>query len=156
MNEHVVRKATAGDAAQILELRERSILTLCVGDYADERIAAWMGKRIATEYQQWIEKSPYFVSTLGSKVTGYAAYNPNSQQVLAVYVDPDFVRQGAATSLVRAVQSDARSRGVESLWLDASLTAVPFYKAAGFTPVRETTHAFGGVSLVCLRMKRVL
>jgi GNAT superfamily N-acetyltransferase len=156
MNEHVVRKATAGDAAQILELRERSILTLCVGDYADEQIAAWMGKRIATEYQQWIEKSPYFVSTLGSKVTGYAAYNPNSQQVLAVYVDPDFVRQGAATSLVRAVQSDARSRGVESLWLDASLTAVPFYKAAGFTPVRETTHAFGGVSLVCLRMKRVL
>jgi N-acetylglutamate synthase-like GNAT family acetyltransferase len=153
MNEHVVREATADDAAQILELRERSILALCVGDYADEQIAAWMGKRLATEYQQYIEKSPFFVSTLGSKVTGYAAYNPNSQQLSAVYVDPDFVRQGAATSLVKAVISDARERGVESLWLDASLTAVPFYEAAGFTPVKETKYAFGGVSLECLRMK---
>ena len=156
MNNHVIREATLDDAAQILGLRGRSIRALCMGDYAEEQIDAWVGKRIATEYQQWIEKRPFFVSTLGSKVTGYAAYNPNSQQLLAVYVDPDFARQGAATSLVKTILSDARKCGVESLWLDASLTAVSFYEAAGFTPVRETKHAFGGVPLECVRMETVL
>jgi len=156
MNNHVVRQATAGDAAPILDLRERSILALCTDDYTDDQIAAWMGKRLASEYRQYIEKSPFFVSTLGDKVTGYAAYNPNLQELLAVYVDPDFVRQGAATSLVNAILSDARSRGVDSLWLDASLTAVPFYEAAGFTPMRETTHVFGGVQLECLRMETIV
>jgi N-acetylglutamate synthase-like GNAT family acetyltransferase len=100
-----------------------------------------------------LQSCPFFVSTLGGKVTGYAAYNPKSQELLAAYVDPDYVRQGAATSLVEAIFSDARGRGLESLWLDASLTAVPFYKAAGFKPVKETTHSFSGVPLECLRME---
>ena len=65
MSKHVVRRATAGDAAPILELRERSILALCVGDYTEEQIDAWMGKRLAKGYQEWIENSPFFVSTLG-------------------------------------------------------------------------------------------
>jgi len=156
MNSHVVRKATADDAAQIVELRKCSILALCVADYTKEQIDAWEGKRIAAEYQRSIEKSPFFVSALGSKVTGYAVYNPKSQELLAIYVDPNYVRQGAATLLVKRIVSDARSRGLESLWLDASLTAVPFYEAAGFAPVKETMHAFSGESLECLRMKTVL
>ena len=153
MSNHVVRRATAEDVAPILELRERSILALCVGDYTEGQIDAWMGKRLAKGYQEWIENSPFFVSTLGGKVTGYAAYNPKSQELLAAYVDPDYVRQGAATSLVEAIFSDAKGRGLESLWLDASLTAVLFYEAAGFRPVKETTHFFGGVPLECLRME---
>jgi len=152
MNSHVVRKATADDAAQILELRKRSIQALCGADYSEAQIEAWVGKRSVAEYQQWIDKSPFFVRTLDSKVTGYAAYNPVSEQLLAVYVDPDYVRQGAATSLLKAVESDARSRGLDSLWLDASRTAVPFYEAAGFRAIKETTHSFGGVPLGCIRM----
>ena len=153
MNDHLVRQATTDDAAQMLDLRIRSIQALSNDHYSEDQIAAWIGIRSAEDYQKWIGLSPFFVCMLGKNVVGYAAYNPRSQELLAVYVDPDYVRQGVATSLVEALLTHAREHSVDSLWLDASLNAVPFYKAVGFAPVKETTHAFDGVPLECLRMK---
>ena len=52
--------------------------------------------------------------------------------------------------------ADARSRGLTALWLDASLTAVPFYETVGFVGIVETTHAFHGAPLECVRMEMSL
>ena len=100
-----------------------------------------------------IAMRPFFVADLAGKQIGYAAYNPDSRELLSVFVDPDYARKGVATTMVRTLIADAQRHGLTTLWLESSLTAVPFYKTFGFEGMVETTHTFDEVPLECLRME---
>jgi len=156
MNDHVIREAEAGDAARIVEIHARSVRALCSGDYTAEQIDAWIGKRTPEEMALRIAMHPFFVADHNGKLTGYATYNVNSSELLSIYVDPDFARQGVASALMNELLADARSKGLATLWLDASFTAVPFYETVGFVRIMETTHIFRGVPLECVRMEMPL
>lgn len=156
MSELIVRDATSGDAAQILDIHSRSVRELCSGDYSAEQIEAWIGKRTPEDTALRIARHPFFVADLDGTLTGYATYNVNSSELLSIYVDPEFARQGVASELMSKLLADARSKGLTALWLDASFTAVPFYEAVGFKGTKETTHAFAGVPLECVRMEMSL
>jgi putative acetyltransferase len=156
MNDQVIREAVAGDATQIIVIHARSVRALCSGDYTPEQIEAWIGKRTPEEMAQRIAMHPFFVAERNGKLTGYAVYNVNSSELLSIYVDPDFARQGVASALMNVLLADAWSKGLATLWLDASLSAVPFYETVGFVRIMETTHAFRGVPLECMRMEMSL
>jgi putative acetyltransferase len=156
MNDHIIREAEAGDAAQLIDVHARSVRALCSGDYTAEQIDAWVGKRTPEEMALRIARHPFFVAESNGKLTGYATYNVKSSELLSIYVDPDFARQGVASALMNELLADARSKGLATLWLDASRTAVPFYETVGFVRIMETAHAFRGVPLACMRMEMSL
>lgn len=49
MNDHLIREAVAGEAAQIVDIRSRSARELSSGEYSAGRIDAWIGKRTPEE-----------------------------------------------------------------------------------------------------------
>ncbi|WP_420640685.1 GNAT family N-acetyltransferase [Candidatus Leptofilum sp.] len=55
-------------------------------------------------------------------------------ELCSLVVHPDFVRRGVATALMATACQDALACGATKFWLDASLTAVPFYKATSWQP----------------------
>jgi GNAT superfamily N-acetyltransferase len=68
-------------------------------------------------------------------------------------VNPDYARLGIGTALFTRACDEARAEGLDSLWLDASLTAVPFYLAVRCERQQDTTHRLmSGIELLCIRM----
>ena len=78
-------------------------------------------------------------------------------KLAALYVHPAVTREGVGTTLLQALETRAREAGCESLGLWASLNAVPFYEAQGYTPVREFEYEFAaGVTGLTHEMQKAL
>ena len=73
-----------------------------------------------------------------------------------LYVHPDFKRRGAATALMQAAEKEARRLGVKQMSTEASLTAHPFFEAAGFSVVRRQTVEFNGQKFDNFYMRKAL
>ena len=144
----IVRKARVDEAAKLVNIHNRSVRQLCSADYDKEQIEAWAGRRTVEDYELRIKRVPSFVAESDGVVAGYATYSPKTSELLSVFIDPDYTRQGIASLLVEELLKDARSQGLTSLWLDSSLTAVPFYESVGFVGSEELTHDFSGVLIL--------
>lgn len=55
----------------------------------------------------------------------------------AMATDPDFRRMHAGEQLISFASDELRNRGVEALWCDARLVAVPFYENIGFSKFED-------------------
>jgi putative acetyltransferase len=149
----MIRKAVPADCPSIYEAHTRAIRELCSADYSQTQIDAWAGPRKATDYLKPISRGRLFVAEVGSKVVGFSEYDRKTRELKAVYVNPDYTRRGIGRALFTHACDEARAEGLEALWFDASLTAVPFYLAVRCRGQKDTTHRFmSGVELLCVRM----
>lgn len=78
-------------------------------------------------------------------------------EIRAVYVHPDFTRQGVGTELYQKLESKAKKLQLDSVGLWSSINAREFYEELGLEVVEETTHEFGGeVEGPAIEMKKTL
>ena len=66
---------------------------------------------------------------------------PETKELCSICVEPEYARQGIGTALMEYACRDARDHGVELLWLDASLTAIPFYLSLGWEKGANLTES---------------
>lgn len=148
----IIRKATFDDASDLIGLHTRSVLELCRYDYTPDQLQDWVSHSTLEKYQLRLESHPSYIAELDGKMIGYVRWNPETNELCSIFVDPEYVRQGVATALMDVAYQDAKSQGVEDLWLFASLTAVPFYQATGWETVESGMR---GV-LECVKMTKHL
>lgn len=148
----IIREAKVEDAQAIMALHERSVLGLCQGDYTLEQLQDWVGRGTLEKYQYRLENHQTWVAELDGKTVGYVRWNPATNELCSIFIDPDYARRGIATKLMVIACEDAAAQGVGEMWLDASLNAVPFYKTLGWQFVENRVHG----SLACVRMMRHL
>jgi putative acetyltransferase len=149
----MVRKAVPADCPSIYEAHTRAIRELCSADYNQTQIEAWAGPRRPTDYLKPISQGRLFVAEVGSKVVGFSEYDNQTAELKAVYVNPDYARRGIGKALFTRACDEARAEGLDALWLDASLTAVPFYLALQCRGQKDATHRLmSGIELLCVRM----
>ncbi|MCP4425155.1 MAG: GNAT family N-acetyltransferase [Chloroflexi bacterium] len=148
----IFRKAEVADALEIMKLHKCSVLGLCSVDYTPEQLKEWLKSSTLEKYQKRLELHRAFIAEKDGRTVGYVRWNPATNELCSIFVDPNHVRQGIATKLMKMAYEDAASHGVTDMWLDASLTAVPFYEVEGWEHVEERMHG----ALACIRMvKRV-
>jgi putative acetyltransferase len=145
----IIRRAQPVDIQRIYEIHMSAISELCQRDYAPEQINAWTSNRTPEGYLARIQNFLFFVAEIGGIIVGFARYSTKSKEFCSLYVDPAHIRQGIATALVQYVFKDAQTRGLDHMWLDSSLTAVPSYISVGFQAEKNMTHRFQGVPLEC-------
>ena len=149
----MIRQAVPADCPSIYQAHTRAIRELCSVDYDQIQIEAWAGPRRATDYLKPISRGRLFVAEFDSKVVGFSEYDNKTRELKAVYVNPDYGRRGIGKDLFRYACDEARAEGLDALWLDASLTAVPFYLAMRCQRQQGTTHRLmSGIELLCVRM----
>ena len=136
----IIREATVDDALSMMKLHERSVLELCREHYTLEQLKDWLSQSTVEKYQVRLERHRSYVAEHDGQMIAYVRWNPETNELCSIFVDPDFVRQGIATELMEIAYDDARSYGVKGLWLDASLNAVPFYTAIGWEFVELSKH----------------
>lgn len=150
-----VRDATPADAEAVRSVHEASIRELGTQAYSREQVDAWAAGCESADYAAAIEAddTTYLVAEHEGEVVGFGSLShatPDGYEasvdaeVTGVYVHPDVARDGVGTRLYRELERRARAAGRETLGLQASRNAVPFYDAHGYERVAEHDHEFSG------------
>jgi GNAT superfamily N-acetyltransferase len=126
-----IRRATAADARAVHEIVMLALRETNARDYPAsviDRLILTLPERIASKLEEWLA----YVALVDGQVVGTASLN--GQTVSSVFVHPDYQRRGIGTKLMDAVEQAAQSN---SLGVQTSITAQPFYAKRGFAVIRE-------------------
>ncbi|KHA78434.1 hypothetical protein NC77_12725 [Janthinobacterium lividum] len=152
-----LRPALPDDIDALWALRTVAVRISCATHYAREQITVWTASPVPDGYAAMLAAGGGIVAMHGEIIAGYAMLDADKQEVDAVFVDPARAGLGIGKRLLAALEQLARGRGIARLHLSASLNAVPFYAAAGFTALREQAYAHpSGISLASVAMEKAL
>ncbi|MEE7458696.1 GNAT family N-acetyltransferase [Methylorubrum populi] len=147
-----IRPYASRDLETILNLFQRSIRGIASADYAPAQIEAW--SRI--DRAVWAEPPAAlrrWVAWADGQAAGFADLGPGGH-LDKLYVDPAHRRRGVAQALLVTAEAEAIAQGVEGLDTEASLTARPFFEAAGFRVVAQESVIRNGQALRRFRMRK--
>ncbi len=161
----VVRPARPGDGTAILVVHRRAIHEIACADYPNEVLAAW-GPQLpevalpqqGAIFDRKIELGEIvLVADVDGVIAGFGEIAPASCLLVAVYVNPDFKRQGVGKALLRELERIAQEQSVPYLQMDSSLTAAPFYATHGYRNLGQGFHRLrNGGMMKCVKMRKDL
>lgn len=112
----------------------------CAAQYSETVLAAWLASPAPVSLHRLVAQGGGIVAEEDGRLLNYGILNAASGEVEALFVEPAQHGRGTGALLMKAVEDAARAAGCERLFLSASLNAVPFYRRAGFTAVREEMY----------------
>lgn len=159
-----LRPATPADGEAIVDVHVASIRGLGPDAYDPAQVAAWAANKRPERYPLESDSTRAIVAELeagdetedANPIVGFGWIDLESGEVTAVYVHPDYARRGVGRTILERLEAVARTAGLETLTLTASLNAVPFYERRGYERVERIEHETGGETLECVRMRREL
>jgi len=138
--ELTLRPATIADHAALHDVYRRASLSND-GDRAALLAApdalVWEGSELAAGRTLLAEDA-------GGRVVGFATVVPYGAglELDDLFVEPDVMRRGVATRLVRALLEDAAAQGFPWIEVTANPHAAEFYASVGFTEVGTVQTRF--------------
>lgn len=156
------RAATVEDAHSILEAHRMAVLRTAATDYANDILTAWAApldpdnvRRMAGIIASRSEL--VLVAEIDGKVAGFGSIVPKKGELRAVYVHPDYGREGIGSRILAALEDLARQHALIDLRTDASLNAENFYLRHGYAVVERGEHALrSGARMRCVKMRKAL
>lgn len=153
-----LRAAHPADAPAIASVHARAIRALAAQHYSEDELDAWVARTTAASCLMAMDSRSLLVAVTqeaSSRVVGYGQLCLDEGVVEAIYVDPEYARHGIGRALGRALEDIARKFDTRWLVADASLNAVPFYRALGYREVAQDRHEPApGVHFVCTVMEK--
>lgn len=151
-----VRLYQAGDNSVLARLFAETVRTINAPDYSAGQVEAWAGN--PPDVERWrgqLAGRVVFVAEHDSEIVGFATFEPNGH-VDHLYVHHRFERQGIASALLRRIEAEAVSRGINRVFTEASITARRFFEHAGFRLIAPQTAAIKGTAFLNYRMEKFL
>jgi putative acetyltransferase len=125
--------------------------------YAPEQVFAWAPT--PPDLASWRERlggeAIVLVAEAENQILSFAAFTPDGHLDL-LYTDRRFLRQGIGAALLRRIEDEARSRRIDRLFAEVSLSARSFFDHAGFRLITSQTVVRRGVQFVNYRMEKQL
>ncbi|MHA6299474.1 GNAT family N-acetyltransferase [Devosia sp. CAU 1758] len=133
-----------------------SITELCHADHADDpnRIAEWTSNKTPDGILAMLARDGFFmvVAEVEGQVVAVGATTADGEIALN-YVAPDMRFRGISTRLLEHMEADLAGRGFGEGRLKATRTALPFYRARGWT---SGEVAQSGRFIDCFVMRKTL
>lgn len=151
-----LRPMLPDDVPLLAEIFRASVEELAVEDYSDSQIEAWIeaaadeaafGKRLSDQLT--------LLATQDGAPVGFASLK-GADVIDMLYVHPGAVGQGAATTLIDALEKLASARGAKKLTVEASDTAHDFFRRRGYTAKSRNTVLRGDEWLANTTMEKSL
>jgi GNAT superfamily N-acetyltransferase len=171
-----LRLATEGDIHALDALIEASVRSLQANDYTPAQIEGALGTVLGIDIQLIADRT-YFVaeSKDGKRMAGCGGWskrktlfgadrspgrkpellNPATDpaKVRAIFVHPDFARQGLGSLILATAESAARAVGFHRFEMGSTLTGVPLYRLRGYIEVeRIVVPLWNGQTLPVVKM----
>ena len=151
-----IRPAGKEDFDSIQRIFASAIRGLAKDHYTCEQIEVWAERLDRESFTASIEAGKVFVAEYDGEIAGFAQIDIPTGEVGSIYVSPEYAGRGIGSEMMIFVEDLASSHGVNSLFLRASLNAVPFYKKAGFVEEGEIVHQLDSTEFNCVIMRKVL
>ena len=151
-----LRPFLPADAPVLAAIFVASIQELTSDDYSEEQQEAWaaaaddeasFGKKLASELT--------LIATLQGSPVGFASLKGNDH-IDMLYVHPGVAGQGVGALLCDALEKLAGARGATGLLVDASDTAVEFFRKRGYVAQQRNSISINGEWLANTTMKKEL
>jgi GNAT superfamily N-acetyltransferase len=175
-----IRLASEADIPALHELIEASVRGLGAGDYAAAQIEGALGTVLGLD-TQLIRDGTYFVAETcgqtaqGRKLVGCGGWSKrktlfgadggpgrepelldpatDAAKVRAIFVHPDFARQGLGSLILATVEVAARGAGFRRFEMGSTLTGVALYRLKGYVEVERIAVPLGnGEALPVVKM----
>jgi putative acetyltransferase len=151
-----LRPYRSGDAGPLLALFRRTIRLVNDRDYTSAQIAAWASDDIDPAAWEARFAGRYVVVAEEENLpAGFAELTP-SGRIDRFFVSADHQRQRIGARLMAALIEQARRWGLSRLFVEASITARPFFLAQGFVELAPQVVTCRGVEFLNYRMERNL
>ena len=158
-----VRRAGLPDVEAIAAVHLDAIRSIGALYYAPEIVSDWGARVAGNLYVNAMARGEIFyiaVGELGDKpeVLGFSSHRLDGKEHrTAVYVRGLAARLGIGSALFRSAEAAAISAGATSIHVDASIAAVEFYQANGFSEVGRGEHRlWSGRGMACVFMRKSL
>jgi putative acetyltransferase len=151
-----LRPYLASDAPMLAQIFVAAIQELTGDDYSEAQQEAWasaaedeeaFGNKLASELT--------LIATVQSSPVGFASLK-GADVIDMLYVHPSVAGQGIAAMLIDALEKLAGARGATKLTVDASDTAVDFFKKRGYVAKQRNSVPRHGEWLANTTMQKQL
>ncbi len=133
-----IRPSGRDDLAAVDALLARAYPRLLKADYAPSVLVTAL-PIIARARPELVGCGTYYLAECDDALVGAGGWtrqwSPGAAEVRHLVCDDRRVRQGIGRALMARILADAMAAGVTRLGCQATLTAVPFYQAMGFTVI---------------------
>jgi len=151
-----IQTYSADKAREIADLFHQSVHAIASSLYSSEQKEAWAPTPV--DYECWAErlkvKKP-FIALIENCVVGFIELDADGH-IDCTYTHPDFQGRGVASALYKHLLTEARTRNMKRLYVEASLVAKPFFEHRGFSVVKKNEVQRNGVSLVNFSMEKYI
>ncbi|WP_342358400.1 GNAT family N-acetyltransferase [Terrarubrum flagellatum] len=139
-----LRPYLPADAKALVDIFLSSVEELTADDYSEAQREAWMSAAEDEDaFVKRVTQHLTLIATVDDEPAAFASLKDN-EHVDHLYVHPDYVGQGLATTLFDALEKLARNRGAKKMTVDASDTALEFFEHRGFVmKQRNSVHRAG-------------
>lgn len=155
-----IRPLGPKDAEDFLRVHYAAVHETAKESYAPDILEAWSGPDLQARLAQYHENAREEVrigAFDGTTMAGLGVIAPQSGELRACYVHPDYGRMGVGAKIVAALEQTAKGMGVESLTLDSSINAEKFYGALGYVTIERTSHKLqDGSFMPAIKMQKIL
>ncbi len=126
-------------------------------------VSDWAARVKGDLYANAMARGEVFYIAIGDlsgepQVLGFSSHRVDgNEHGTAVYVRGRAARLGVGSALFRTAEAGAIAAGATSIYVDASLAAVEFYRANGFEEVGRGEHRLqSGRPMACVFMRKNL
>ncbi len=153
----LIRAGRPGDEGEVLDIFRASVERLAAGHYSPEQLRAWQGLLRLEDVRASAEDGSLVVAESGGRIAAFARFVVRTGEVASLYVHPSFSGRGVGRMLLSHLEESARAAGTKRLHLRASLNALPFYLACGFSETGRVWHTGAdGTLFECVEMEKPL
>jgi putative acetyltransferase len=151
-----LRPYLAEDTPLLAAIFAASVMDLTGDDYSEAQQEAWaaaaddeaaFGKKLAGQLT--------LIATLQSAPVGFVSLR-GTDHIDMLYVHPSVAGQGIGAALCDALEKIAGGRGAKTLTVDASDTALEFFRKRGYVAQQRNTVTVGDEWLANTTMKKTL
>lgn len=140
------RLAKANDAILATDVVCRSIRELCVSDHHNDpgTLDRWLANKTPAHVESWIRNrdNHCVVGEIDNRLCGVGLLH-DSGEIRLFYLAPGAQRQGLGRVIHAALEEHARAWGHQSLHLQSTDAARPFYEAMGYVASAPRNHLHG-------------
>lgn len=172
-----LRIASEDDIPALHALIEASVRVLQAGDYTPAQMEGALGTVLGVDTQLIRDRTYFVAETAGEprRMAGCGGWScrrtlfgadcaavrepelldpaTEAAKVRAIFVHPDFARQGLGSLILETVEDAARAAGFRRFEMGSTLTGVPLYRLKGYVEIERITVPLGnGEVLPVVRM----
>lgn len=147
-----------GDGDAVLAIHREAILAIGSEFYSEAERASWVHGLTSQGYEGAMDKGEVFDIAVDADDAPVAFCSRRDGDILALYVHPDWQGRGIGRELMARAEHALIADGAKVLRIHASLSAVPFYVACGYSVVEsDVPHkSRGGLVLGSAKLEKFI